>query len=252
MNAGRIILLGVALLAGGGAFYLVSSGEEAPEVIAQVVPSQPSVETVRVLVADEEIAKGATIDTKSLKWISWPKKNLQDYFITEDNREFYDKLPTAIARSTIHAGEPVIDAKVVYPGKAGMLSALLTPGMRAVTMDVEASLSAGGFILPGDHVDIYVNLENIEENRQTWSELLYSNIRVLAIDQQISDGDAAAIIGRTITLELAPSQVAGFANARAQNSLSLSLRSAFPSENEEELMQEAQPAEVIVIRYGQS
>ncbi len=251
MNAGRIILLGIALLAGGGAFFLVASGDDTPEVITQALPQQDAIETVRVLVADKDFARGETIDPTATKWVKWPKKNLPEFFVTEENKEFYEGLSTSLARSQIMAGEAIIEAKLVRPGDRGMMSALLTPGMRAVTMDVTASQSAGGFILPGDHVDIYSTI-NDASSEKLLSNLMYPDVRILAVDQQISQSEDSAIIGRTITLELAPSQVARFLAAKEEGQLSLALRSVFRPEDGEELLQEAEPAEVVVIRYGQS
>ncbi len=251
MNAGRLILLGIALLAGGGAFFLVASGGNTPEVITQVIPQQDSMETVRVLVADKEFARGERIDPAATKWVRWPKKGMPDYLITDDNTDFYDTLSETLARTELAAGEPIIEAKLVRPGNRGMMSALLTPGMRAVTLDVSSRQAAAGFILPGDKVDVY-STSNDQRNDALSSNLMYSDVRVLAVDQATEQDTEGAIIARTITVELAPSQIAKFLTAREDGTLNLVLRSVFRPENGEELLQEAEPAEVVVIRYGQS
>ena len=251
MNTGRLILLGVALLAGGGAFFLVASGDDTPEVITQAIPQQETIETVRVLVADTEFAQGERLDPKKTKWVKWPKKGLPDFLVTDENKTFYEELSLAVARTTIVAGEPITEAKIVHPGSQGMLAALLTPGMRAVTMDVSSRQSAAGFILPGDRVDVFATLDN-DDGTSMESGVLYSNIRVLAVDQTMQQDSEGAIVGRTVTLELAPSQVARFLTARESGSLNLALRSVFRPADGEELIQEVEPAEVLVIRYGQS
>ncbi|MCI5046586.1 MAG: hypothetical protein MRY59_03715, partial [Aquisalinus sp.] len=98
MNTGRLILLGVALLAGGGAFFLVASGDDTPEVITQAIPQQETIETVRVLVADTEFAQGERLDPKKTKWVKWPKKGLPDFLVTDENKPFYEELSLAVAR----------------------------------------------------------------------------------------------------------------------------------------------------------
>ena len=239
------------MVAGGGAFFLVASGDETPEVITQVMPQQDSVETVRVLVADADFARGARLDPTATRWVKWPKKGMPDYLVTEDNTSFYESLGETLARSEIFTGEPITEAKLVRPGNRGMMSALLTPGMRAVTMDVSSRQSAAGFILPGDRVDIF---STYEDDRQEGlaSSIMYPNVRVLAVDQATAQDSEGAIVGRTITLELAPSQIAKFLTAREDGTLNLVLRSVFHPADGEELMQELEPAEVVVIRYGQS
>jgi pilus assembly protein CpaB len=248
MKAGRIIAIVVALVAGAGVFFLVISDgpDEAP--IAQVVPKADKVETVRVLVSDAEFTRGQSINKEKVKWIRWPKKNLQPYMITDDNTDFYDKLNKAIAKSDIAFGEPIIKAKLLYPGSRGTMAALLTPGMQAVTMDVSLRQSAGGFILPGDRVDIFSSAGD----GSVKTELVFSNVRVLAIDQTYNGPDGASKVGRTATLELAPAQVGRFITKRESTTLSMALKSIFQPEDTEELFQEVVPSKVVVIRYGQS
>ncbi len=256
MNIGRIILVVVALLAGGGAFLLVAMGgeEKNPEVVTQIVPQQDRTETVRVLVADADFQKGQKLDPVATKWVKFPKDNLPEYFITEDNGEFFDGLGSALARTNIYLGEPITAAKIVQPGDRSMMSALLTPGMRAVTLNIDPVTSAGGFILPGDRVDVYFSEEvPRSEIGEIYSELLYSNLRVLAIDQTIQDTAEGTVVGRTATVEIAPYQVEDFLSVReAADNVSLVLRSAFVPEGGEEIQQELRPTKVHVIRYGRS
>ncbi len=255
---GRLILLLITLVAGGGAFFLFASGGgEKNTTVTQVVPKDSSTETVLVLVADRDFIRGEIVDSVATKWIKWPKKNLPEFAVTDDQQEFFENLSSARARTDIVKGEPIYEARLVRHGDRGMLSALLTPGMQSVTMDISQQQSSGGFILPGDRIDLMVTRD--EQNRRTGqrskkTELLFSNVRVLAIDQ-ITRADAetgSAIVGRTATLELAPGQIKDFINAREGLKLNMVLRSVFTPENGEELQQEIKPSEVIIIRYGQS
>ena len=251
MKAGRVIALGIALVAGAGVFFLMANDGDVEQPIAQVIPRQDPVDMVRVLVADKEFARGERLDQAETKWVSWPKKALQDYMITEENQEFYDELGSALARNAIAFGEPITQGKIVLPGSRGMMSALLTPGMRAVTMDVSTRQSAGGFILPGDRIDLFASFTP-EGKDEVTTKMLYPNVRVLAIDQTYNQGESASKVGRTVTMELAPSQVENFLSMREDATLSLVLRSIFQPEEGETLLQEVAPASVVVVRYGRS
>lgn len=252
MNAGKIILLGIALVAGGAAFFLVASGDD-DQPISQVVPVANEVETVRVLVADAEFSRGDRLDPASTKWIKWPKKGLPEEFVTEDNKEFFDSLGQTVSRTTIVPGEPITEAKLIRSDDRSMMAALLTPGFRAVSIDVTQRTSASGFVLPGDKVDIYATTDDeSSDNGEVKTALLLADIRVIAVDQQIDQNGSGAIVGRTVTLELAPSQIELFLNAREAARLNLALRSAFKPEGAVEIEQEVKPADVLVVRYGQS
>lgn len=248
MNAGRIILLAIALVAGGAVFFLMSSGtDDVPT--AQVIPQAPKVETAKVLVADRDFSRGERLSADHVRWVDWPANTLPEGAVTKDNEEFFSTLPETLARSTLVKNEPITEGKVLRPGTSSMLSALLTPGMRAVTLDVSMRQAAAGFILPGDLIDIY-HTGGVGDRRSMESSLLYSSVRVLAIDQNASQEAEGALPGSTVTLELSPGQVEGFLTARETGTLSLALRSAFQPEGGDELIGETQPSDVVVIRYG--
>lgn len=252
MNSGRIILLAVALVAGGSVFFLMSSGGNQPVPTAQIIPQQDAIEVEQVLVADRDYARGDRLDVEGTRWVKWPANNLPEGAITKANEEFYETLPETVARSTLVKNEPITEAKILRPGQAGMMSALLTPGMRAVTLDVSMRQSAGGFILPGDRIDIFHTADSNDRDGTLTSQLLYANVRVLAIDQTFDQMGEGAQPSNTVTVELSPAQIEKFLTSRENGTLSLALRSAFQPEGGDELLQETQPSEVVVIRYGQS
>ena len=114
------------------------------------------------------------------------------------------------------------------------MSALLTPGMRAVTTEISTESASGGFIQPGDNVDIILTKE-IEEDPlpgQTRgkdvfvSETIFENVRVLAIDQEydIDEEGGASITGNTATLELSPGDAELLQVAIASGELAMILR----------------------------
>ncbi|MEM9988886.1 MAG: Flp pilus assembly protein CpaB [Pseudomonadota bacterium] len=252
MSKMRLLILLIAVGAGGAAFFLVSSNETENVNVAALVPQNEGPEMVRVLVAAENLAQGAVVDAEKTKWVKWPKSSVPEFYITEENKEFYDGLPQTRTRRLIRENEAIFAQNTVRHGEGGMMAAIMTPGMRAVTVRVSAEQTSGGFILPGDRVDVFafgVDLQDSDGRPQ--SKLLLPNVRVLAIDQLVDSAEGqSAIIGRTVTLEVTPEQVKRFIASRENQTMTLVLRSIFDANNDN-TMTATEPDQVVIIRYGQ-
>lgn len=139
----------------------------------------------------------------------------------------------SVVREPILAGEPIVARKIVRAGDSGYLAAYLEPGMRAMAIKVTVETAAGGFILPGDRVDVLLtqqttmdNLEGAFQNSKFRSSTVMQNVKVLAIDQTTRAGeDAQSVVGATATLELRPADSEALALAKSEGELSLVLRS---------------------------
>ena len=253
MNVTRVLVLVVAAVAGGAAFYLSTTGGT-PEVVQ---PARPAVEEVamkKVLFAGSTLSQGAIISQDQIKWVEWPAKNVPDFYITEDDNEFVEALPEMRARIEIQANEPIYEKNTVRHGDRGLMAAIMMPGMRAVTVKLDPEQVSGGFVLPGDRVDVFASIEQAGrpgEDEMLYTSILLSNVRVLAIDQVYeNDDDMPSITGKTVTLEVAPTQVQRFVNAREAGELTVVLRSVFDGDTSDDV-DEAVPDEIVVIRYGQ-
>jgi pilus assembly protein CpaB len=247
MNVTRIAVLGVALVAGVGAFFMMMSGNKGSAV--QVV--QPVQEkTVRVLVADRDFQRGERIAAESIKWVDWPDKALSPAYITEASGGDPAELEKAVARTSIIAGEPIIEAKIVRAGSSGLLAAVLEPGMRAVTMRISPETGVSGFILPGDHVDIYYS--EAGDSNKTNTEVIFEDVRVLAINTVYSENPETPVIeGANATVQLSPEDAEFFINSRAsRGQMSFALRSVFA--DAEGASKQRRDQSVKVIRYGRS
>lgn len=247
MNVSRIAILGVALVAGAGAFVLMLSQNK---VIAPVQIVEPvKEETVRVLVSNRDIQRGQRLSLEDTNWVVWPKKAVQPTFITDANATAREDLESSVARSLIVTGEPIVNAKVVRAGSSSLMAAIIAPGMRAVTLRVSPETSSGGFILPGDKVDI---LLASGRNSTGAARTIFEDVRVLAVDTLYSENtETAHVSGSNVTLELAPTDAETFISARDSGSLSLVLRSIFKPETELQTT-ERRSSNVSVIRYGRS
>jgi len=226
MRPARIIILAVAVISAGVAGLLtlqVAGGRSAPQASEPVVEREP---TVNVLVAKESLPVGARLNPDTLAWAAWPQGAVVEGFITDQNRpDAMESLNGAITRMPIFNGEPVRQEKIA-DSSSRIMSSLLPSGKRAVATEISVATGAGGFILPNDRVDVIMVRKGQEGSYLT--ETVLSNVRVLAIDQQIQENEdgSKAVVGTTATLELTPDQskVMAVAQQMAER-LSLALRS---------------------------
>jgi pilus assembly protein CpaB len=252
MNTARIVVLIVALGAGGIAAYLASGTDNKPAAPAQPVAQ---LETVEVLIAKSDIGLGQTVKPEDLQWQTWPAATASNAFIRRSDRpDATNQLAGSIARAAFIAGEPIREQKLVKADGSGFMAAILTTGMRAVSTEISPETGSGGFILPNDRVDVVLTRHDKSgANDIVISKVILSNIRVLAIDQAPKEKDGQnTLIGRTVLLELKAEQTATLAAARQAGTLSLALRSIADADAVEVQDDSAarRAVSVNVVRYG--
>jgi pilus assembly protein CpaB len=219
MKPARLVVLGIALVAGALAFWLSRSPAPGPVKVAQ-----PASETVEILVAKTDIDVGRAVTAENLTWQAWPVKAAGPLFIRRSARPTaIEDLKGSVARASFVAGEPMREQKLVKANGSGFMSAILPAGMRAISTEISAETGAGGFILPNDRVDVILTREN---EGSIVSETVLRNVRVLAIDQTVQEKDGQkVVVGKTATIELAPRQTETLTLSRKRGTLSLALRS---------------------------
>lgn len=247
MNMTRIIVLAVALVAGGVAFYLMMGARpQAPTQVALPVEEK----TTRILVSDVDLVRGERLQADKVRWTTWPEKALSPSYVTEASGGSPEDLANAVARTTIVKGEPIIESKIVRVGASGMMAAVLEAGMRAVSMRISPETAVSGFILPGDRVDVLFTQTDGRSGAQT--RTLFENVKVLAINTIYSENpETPTIEGANVTLEFTPPDAEAFVTARASGTLNLALRSVF-TESDAAKAQPKRSGNLSVIRYGRS
>ena len=227
MKIFRVLVLAVALIAGGGAAYLALNLQ--PESGSEMAAA-PLIPMTDVLVAAANIPTGGSLSNSNIRWQSWPSDAVNGAFISKGSQpDGIEVLTGTVVRSQFYDGEPIREGKLAR-AESGFMSAILPTGMRAVAVRVSAQTSAGGFILPNDRVDVILTDDQPATDGRSDREIiaftLLQNIRVLAIDQTVEEQDGErVVVGKTATLELDPMQVEAIAAAEEAGSLSLSLRS---------------------------
>ncbi|WP_052715979.1 Flp pilus assembly protein CpaB [Devosia chinhatensis] len=263
MRPARIILLLVALVAGGLAAFLVTRGGGAPaprdtQVVTQVVPEAKT----QVLVAKAAIGIGERLSASSVEWQDWPEGALRSEYVTVSAMpDAPAQLTDAVARFEFFPGEPIREAKLVRSDQ-GYLSAVLSQGKRGVSVGVTAASSAGGFVVPNDHVDVVLTSADATGQR---SEVILSDVRVLAIGKRLgemgasggnTEGDGASPTPVTFdnstiaTLELDPGQAETLINAATRGQLTLTLRSVADFNRVDPNQANSANQAVRIIRFG--
>jgi pilus assembly protein CpaB len=227
MNIGRIFVLIIALSAGGVAAYLARGTEEKSRPVAEPVVQLP---TVEILVAKSDIGLGQPVKPEDLQWQAWPASAAGNLVSRASRAEAIKEIAGSIARAPFIAGEPIREQKLVKANGSGFMAAILPTGYRAISTEISPETGAGGFILPNDRVDVLLTKRDKNADKGAPeivnSEVILSNVRVLAIDQAPKEKEGtSALVGRTVLLELKPEQVETLARSRQMGTLSLALRS---------------------------
>ena len=265
MKPARIVVICIAAVSAIGLALVVramvspSSAPAAPAAAAPVA-ARPM---TRVLVAAQNLTPGKRLAEGDLQWKDWAIDEVDPVFITDGSNTAppVDAKPAnkaeatvqrvaraagdlagpgaksdyigSVVREPILAGEPILPRKIVRAGDSGYLAAYLEPGMRAMAIGVTVESAAGGFILPGDRVDVILTrqtehaagAEGATQSKFV-SGAVMQNVKVLAIDQTTRAADnEQAVVGATATLEIRPQDAELLAQAKSEGELSLSLRS---------------------------
>ena len=259
MKTNRIVVLGVAVVSGLIAMALImSSGSEPPveqRTAVPEAPSAPQIELEGVLVAQREIPLGTVVSENDMTWVEWPKQFAGPGSIRRsEDPGAIETLKGAVARVSFFHGEPIRREKLVKAGNMGFLSALIPAGSRALAINIDSGggTSAGGFILPNDRVDL---IKTISPNDGTESETILTNIRVLAIGQNIEEKNGERIVtGSNATLEVTPSQAETITAAQRNGQITLALRSMLEMQATKKQSPESDTGDknLTVVRFGAS
>jgi pilus assembly protein CpaB len=252
MNTKRIIVLGLALVAASAAALLARGimGGGTPKVEAKIAPAPIAMS--EVLVASSNIQPGLALTTDMVKWQSWPASSVDASFITHASApNLGDAIKNTVVRVPLYAGQPISNTSIVHGDATGFMAAQLQPGMRALSITISVDSGAGGFILPNDRVDLMLSTKTGETPPHVKVKTILSDVRVLAVDQTFTeDKNTKAVVGKTATLELTPSQAELVAAAQSTGMLSLSLRGLGDNDAQANNKPVSEDGPVSVIRYG--
>jgi pilus assembly protein CpaB len=255
MNIARIVVLTIALSAGGFAAYLARGTDTTPRPVEPVA----QLPTTEILVAKSDLGLGQLVKPEDLQWQIWPASSASANLITRAGRaEAVQDIAGSIVRAPFIAGEPIREQKLVKANGSGFMAAILPTGMRGISTEISPETGAGGFILPNDRVDVLLSKREKNPNDKlpdiVSSEIILTNIRVLAIDQAPKEKEGSnSLVGKTATLEMKPDQAETLGRARQSGTIQLALRSITDVNRVDSSSQDQSPRRdqsVNVVRYG--
>jgi pilus assembly protein CpaB len=172
--------------------------------------------TEQILVASGLLQAGSLLQPTDLSAASVPVSSVPDG-ATLDTPANRSALIGSMIRTPISPGSPILESAVIHPGDHGFLAAVLAPGMRAVTVGVDAVSGAAGLIWPGDHVDVLLTQTlddpTVPLGRRIAAEVVLQDVRVIATGQQLVQGQVTTDPSKappppatTVTLEVTADQ----------------------------------------------
>jgi pilus assembly protein CpaB len=213
----NFLILVVAIVMGGTAALLARNWLESHSRISSAPQSLGT-----IVVAAKTLSFGATVTEDDVAEVAWAAKTFPEgAFATKQDLL---KDGRRVVLSPLARNEPVLRSKVTEPGQRGSLSSLLEAGLRAVTIRVDDVRGVAGFILPGDYVDVVLIAEVGAARRENYSEILLQHLKVLAVDQLVSERQEQPTVAKAVTLEVTQEQAQKVLLATNIGKLSLILR----------------------------
>jgi pilus assembly protein CpaB len=243
MRLVSILIIAGALVLGGLVLVIGLRFARAPQQ-AQAPPPAQIIQnpTQHVLVAAHALPAGTVLKLEDVRFQSWPQDGVDPSYLVQEKGA--DPKKVAVGKIVLHGidpGQPITQARLLKPGESGFLAAAITPGMRAVTVPINATSGEAGFILPGDHVDVVlqehyainVSAQVTEASKnlpaiatRDVATVILRDVKILAIAQNIQDIDGKPNPGAaTATLEVDLPQAQKIEVASTLGTLSLLLRS---------------------------
>ncbi len=175
-----------------------------------------------VVVAKQPLRFGTELTASALQEIEWPAASIPAGAFNKISDLLHGG--RRVVLTAIEPNEPVLSLKITGPGQRATLSALVKPGMKAVTIRVNDVEGVGGFVLPGDRVDVVLTRQ-IDKGSAT-TEIVLQNTRVLAVDQSADERAAKTSVAKSVTLEVNTVEAQKVWLASSVGNLSLLLRKA--------------------------
>lgn len=246
MGRRLVVVILIAVLIAGGVFYFAQMVQQSRPVTpsqgpiggTDTIAAPRPVEDGQILVAAKDLPAGTLIQANSLIFRAWPRSGIDQTAYVAQGAGTIDEFEGAVVRGGMRAGEPVVRTNLIKRGESGFMAAVLQPGMRAVSFQVNENTGVAGFVFPGDKVDLVLShIVNLSDaNGQTRShhisETVLHDVRIIGIDQRAGDQEQTPAVGNVVTVEVSPEDAEKIALAQRIGELRLLLRPLAKSEEE--------------------
>lgn len=228
----RDVVLALFLASSSGLFAAIGAYNWMPTSQKTLVlkTEAPQIALTTVVVAKKDLAFGTSVTAEQLEESKWPAENVPEGSY-KTIAQFFGEQHNRVVMEAVRASEPVLRGKVSGPGQRATLSNMLGEGMKAVAIKVNEVAGVGGFVLPGDYVDILLVVEEKEADDRkkpklpAYTDLLLERVRILAVDQSYDLKQETPKLGHTVTVEVSLVDAQKIALAQSFGTLSLVLRS---------------------------
>ena len=230
MRTSTIVMIAFAVLFGLLAVFVAQSwlNSAAEQRMRSLEANKKPIATKTIVVAANPLRFGNEIAAASLREVEWPDKALPAGAFAKVSEVVGGG--KRVALTAIEPNEPVLSSKITGPGQRATLSAMIRDGLKAATVRVNDIDGVGGFVLPGDHVDVSLTRQIDKTNATT--EVVMQNVRVLAIDQIADERTDKPSVVKAVTLEVDVVGAQKLSLAASVGSLSLMLRKAGEANNQ--------------------
>jgi pilus assembly protein CpaB len=224
VRASTIVMIGFAVVFGLLAVFIaqVWLNNQASMQAKNFEANKKPVTTRTIVVAKQSLRFGTELNASMLQEVPWAAEAAPSGAFAKIDDILSGGRRVVLGAMEEH--EPVLAIKITGAGQRATLSALVKPGMKAVTIRVNDVEGVGGFVLPGDHVDVVLTRQ-LEKGSAT-TEVVLQNTRVLAVDQSADERAFKASVAKSVTLEVDTVDAQKVWLASSVGSLSLLLRKA--------------------------
>ncbi len=224
MRKNTIVMVGIAVVFGLLAVFVAQGWLNYQADLSRkvVAPKAKPIATRTIVIAAGPLRFGTHVTADNLREVTWPDEALP----AGTFGSIADVISGGkrIVLASIERNEPLLRSKITGPGQKATLSAVIQDGMRAVTIRVNDVEGVGGFVLPGDHVDVLLTRQ--QERTNGINDVVIQNARVLAVDQLADDAADRPTVVKAVTVEVDTVGAQKIALAASLGNLSLMLRRA--------------------------
>ncbi len=232
MSSRTLMLIALSVLFGLGAAWMANTW-----LTARLDTTADS-NMENVVVAAVEIPFGQMVEPQHVKLVSMPRGTAPS-----DAFDTVEKVTGRIAAFTLLQGDILRGARLAEHLGGSTLASLITPNKRAISVRVDDVVGVGGFLLPGNRVDVLATKQGRGGSSEADSETILHNLRVLAVDQTASTDKTQPVVVRAVTLEMTPEEAEILVKAQTEGRLQLALRNPL----DEQEKPEAKPEPVVVV-----
>ena len=213
MSSRTLMLIALSVLFGLGAAWMANTW-----LTARLDTTADS-NMENVVVAAVEIPFGQMVEPQHVKLVSMPRGTAPS-----DAFDAVEKASGRIATFTILEGDILRSARLAEHLGGSTLASLIEPNKRAISVRVDDVVGVGGFLLPGNRVDVLATKQEGGSGSEAKAETILYDLRVLAVDQTASTDKTQPVVVRAVTLEMTPEETEKLVKAQTEGKLQLALR----------------------------